>query len=338
MICLVCTLWPVAPATQPSQIELQAAVEEAERQLQAVVHDADRLRFALTAADQRLQQADEAVAASLARLHESDAAQAALAEELGQLGSTSKSAHAETERLAAGIARAEQARDADLSGLAELERRLAGAEQQPMLIEPDPAVRDEQAAVAQQARAAEMEARLALRTLEERVRAASGRAESLRRTALLDRPRAKAQAQERSCDPGKLPPPSSPPRRNGWPSRLPRRCGLSGAPIEQPLRPTGPRRNSVWRRSVRGCVVWPGFRSSRGQLAPGGDGSDRAAWLRHTALVEKAMAELGLDPQGLVDDYGHHGITSFSFNMLISFVSGRGTVLLLSTYKGLDVK
>ena len=63
---------------------------------------------------------------------------AALAEQLGQLGSTARSAHEETERLGQAIAQAEQARDSDISGLAELEHRLELAETAEE-VEPDPA-------------------------------------------------------------------------------------------------------------------------------------------------------------------------------------------------------
>ena len=182
-------------SAQPSLIEVQAAVDDAEQRLGEANHRCERLRFAQTELTERLRGANEAVEATLARLHESDAAMAALAEELGQLSSASRSAHAEAERLLQGIAKAEEARDRDLSGLADLEQRLALAEEAPETEEPDPAERDRLAEAARVARQAEMDARLALRTMEERVRALAGRADALRRAAQHERAaRAKAQA------------------------------------------------------------------------------------------------------------------------------------------------
>jgi chromosome segregation protein len=129
---------------------------------------------------------------ALARLHESDAAMAALAEQLGVYGSTTRSAQEETERLGQAIALAEQARDADIAGLAGLEHRLQLAETAED-VEPDTGERDRLTEEARHSRDAEMEARLALRTLEERVRALAGRADALRRAAESQR---QAQARE----------------------------------------------------------------------------------------------------------------------------------------------
>ena len=74
-------------------------------------------------------EAQKRVDVALARLHESDATLAAVAEELGQYGSQARAARAEAERVTAAIARAEEARDQDLAGLADLEARLASAEE-----------------------------------------------------------------------------------------------------------------------------------------------------------------------------------------------------------------
>ncbi|MCW2620788.1 MAG: chromosome segregation protein, partial [Frankiales bacterium] len=93
----------------------------------------------------------------------------------------------EAGRLAQARVRAEEARDRDLSGLAELEERLAAAEQAPLEQDPPTDVRDRLAVEATEARAAEVESRLAVRTGEERARALAGRAESLERAARSER-------------------------------------------------------------------------------------------------------------------------------------------------------
>jgi chromosome segregation protein len=171
----------------PTLIELQAAIDDAQQRLTEASHACDRLRFAQSQLDEQHRQASTTVEIALARLHESDAAMAALAEELGQLSSTARSANAEAERLRQAIVEAEDARDRDVAGLADLEHRLEVAAETVDDTEPNPAERDRLAEQARLARAAEMDARLALRTLEERARALAGRADALRRAADRER-------------------------------------------------------------------------------------------------------------------------------------------------------
>lgn len=181
-------------SSQPSLLEVQAAVDEATEQLSAASHACERLAFDLSRLEEERAQAQQRVDVALAKLHESDATLAAVAEELGQLGSLARSAKGEAERLAAAIAGAEEARGRDLAGLADLEQRLAAAEDSPEE-DPDTGERERLAEVARAARAGEMDARLALRTAEERARALSGRADSLVRAAQAEREaRAKAAA------------------------------------------------------------------------------------------------------------------------------------------------
>ncbi len=173
-------------SAQPSLIEVQAAVDDAESRLTGAGLRCDRLRFAENELATRHRAASADVEASLERLHESDARMAATAEQLGQLNASARSAREEADRLRRGITEAEQAREGHIAGLAELEARLAAAEEV-STEEPDPALRDRLADEARLARAAEMDARLALRTVEERARALAGRADSLRRAAEHER-------------------------------------------------------------------------------------------------------------------------------------------------------
>jgi chromosome segregation protein len=171
----------------PTLIELQSAIDDAERRLAEASHACDRLRFAQSQLEEQHREASAAVEITLARLHESDAAMAALAEELGHLSSTARSAYAESDRLRRAIVEAEEARDRDVAGLADLEHRLEMAAEMVEESEPNPVERDRLAEQARLARAAEMEARLALRTLEERARALAGRADALHRAAQRER-------------------------------------------------------------------------------------------------------------------------------------------------------
>nr|WP_041289463.1 chromosome segregation protein SMC [Kribbella flavida] len=173
----------------PSLIEVQSAVDEAAEKLTEATARSERLRFELAALEQERAQQKEHVEITLARLHESDAAMAAVAEQLAQFGSLAKASRGEAQRMAEAIAAAEEERDRNLSGLAELEQRLHDAEMydDDGGDEPDPTERDRLAEAAKAARAGEMEARLALRTTEERARALSGRADSLERAARQER-------------------------------------------------------------------------------------------------------------------------------------------------------
>ena len=173
-------------SSQPSLIEVQAAVEEAGQQLSEASHACERLGFDLSRLEEERDQAQLRVDVALAKLHESDATLAAVAEELGQLGSVARSAKAEAARVTEAITAAEEARDRDLSGLAALESRLSAAEDAPDE-EPDTSDRERLAELARGTRQSEMDSRLALRTAEERARALAGRADSLVRTAAAER-------------------------------------------------------------------------------------------------------------------------------------------------------
>ncbi len=289
---------------QPSLIEVQAAVDDAEQRLTEAHHRCERLRFGQTELEERLRLSNETVEATLARLHESDAAMAALAEELGQLSSASRSAHAEADRLLQGMARAEEARDRDLGGLADLERRLELAQEAPETEEPDPAERDRLAEAARQARSAEMDARLALRTMEERVRALAGRSDALRRAAAHERAaRAKAQARrERMLREAKVAA-----GVHAGAGYLARRIetSIALAGVERAAADAARTDAEAALAEIRGRLrtLTHDFESlvdtvHRDEMA-------RAEQrMRLEALTEKAMTELGLEPDGLVADYG----------------------------------
>ena len=173
-------------AAAPSLLEVQAAVDETTAQLDAAAHECERLAFVQNRLEQERSEAEQRVAVALAKLHESDAHLAAIAEELAQHGSQARSARGEAQRLAAAVAEAEAARDAALAGVDELEERLAAAEASGD-DEPATDTRDQLAEAARAARSAETDARLALRTTEERARALAGRADALVRAAQEER-------------------------------------------------------------------------------------------------------------------------------------------------------
>ncbi len=174
-------------ASSPSLLEVQAAVDEAASQHDEAHRQHTRLVEEVSAAQAAVAGRQATVHEALAALHDSDARMAALGEQLGLLASAARSSEAEAGRIEQARTRAEEARDRDLSGLAELEERLTAASEAPADTEPATDLRDRLVQSAADARATEVEARLAVRTGEERAKALSGRAEGLERAARQER-------------------------------------------------------------------------------------------------------------------------------------------------------
>jgi chromosome segregation protein len=176
-----------------SVIEIRAAVDEAEEELALITAGLGETDAALAGARAELAERAARADVALAALYESDARLAAVAEQLGRLGEAARSASAESDRLAERRQAAEAAQHRFRDEVAGLEARLAAAESDPVPADADPVRRDELAAATAAARQIEVDARLALRTGEERARATSGVADGLRRAA-----RAERQARDRA--------------------------------------------------------------------------------------------------------------------------------------------
>jgi chromosome segregation protein len=171
----------------PSLLEAEAAYAEARDAVEELGRRADRVRFALAAAAEEARRAQDDLDDALGALHESDARLAAHAERLGALNGAARAAAAEAERLERAVEEARAARARDLAGLAELEQRLAAAEGAADDGEADPGQRDALAVSVRAARTAEVDARLAVRTAEERGAALAARADALTRAAAEER-------------------------------------------------------------------------------------------------------------------------------------------------------
>jgi chromosome segregation protein len=187
-------------ASAPSLIEVQAAVDETQNKVQDAVRRGEQAKFALATATERVTAANDSVAAALERLHQSDARMAAVAERLGRLAGTVRAGRGESDRIERAIAGAETALGSDRAEHLALSARLDGASAEPGEQEPSHQERDRLEHGATQARAAETELRLTLRTREERARAMKGRAESLEaaaRSELAARERAAARRERR---------------------------------------------------------------------------------------------------------------------------------------------
>ncbi|MGI5144877.1 chromosome segregation protein SMC [Plantactinospora sp. CA-294935] len=174
-------------AKAPSFLEVQAAVEEARANRLTAEQTIAELREQLGEAREEVAERKQEVAAAAAVKRDAEGQRNAAARRLAELGAAARSAKAEMDRLAESRGRAEQARERDLAGLAELEERLRLAEATPIDADPSSEERDELAAYLPQARQNEMEVRLAVRTAEERVASIAGRADSLARQAAAER-------------------------------------------------------------------------------------------------------------------------------------------------------
>ncbi|MER6383269.1 chromosome segregation protein SMC [Streptomyces sp. NPDC001250] len=183
-------------AGAPSLLEVQASVDEAAAELTELA-----VRCAELAEEQRAAAERRAEAAALVeelgeRRRAADREKSAVAQQLGRLAGQARGAAGEAERSAAAAARAQEALEKAVQEAEELAERLAVAEEMPIEEEPDTSVRDRLAADGANARQTEMEARLQVRTHEERVKGLAGRADSLDRAARAER-EARTRAEQR---------------------------------------------------------------------------------------------------------------------------------------------
>jgi len=171
---------------KPSTLEIQSEVDRARSELVDAERRTGELSAALSGALAEQAARQDAAEHALAALNESDAAISAIYEQLGRLGQDARAADDEWQRLIRQRDEMEAGRNRTVSELAELELRLQNAQREPMF-DAEVVDRTEFTAAAEAARSAEVEARLSVRTAEERANAVRGRADSLRRAAVAER-------------------------------------------------------------------------------------------------------------------------------------------------------
>ncbi|MFF2510740.1 AAA family ATPase [Streptomyces sp. NPDC058086] len=183
-------------AGAPSLLEVQASVDEAAAELEELAVRCEELGASQhRAAEERKERA--ALVEELGeRRRAAEREKSSVAQQLGRLAGQARGAAGEAERSTAAAARAQEALDRAVEEAEELAERLAVAEEMPVEEEPDTAVRDRLAADGANARQTEMEARLQVRTHEERVKGLAGRADGLDRAARAER-EARARAEQR---------------------------------------------------------------------------------------------------------------------------------------------
>ena len=220
-------------AGEQSLLSLRAAAGQAASQVGDAETRCQRAERQLAAALDDEEQARQVLAEVAAGLQQADAAAAETSGKLGSLAGRARAARDEMGRLTSAIVAAEKSRQQSLAQVAELQARLAEQAAQDRAAqgsgaddaavddaavddaaageaavgeaagdEAEPAGRQQLADAAVAARGAEMEARLEVRTVEERQRAISGRADALASAAVAERQasaRALARAERRAA-------------------------------------------------------------------------------------------------------------------------------------------
>ncbi|GMA26513.1 chromosome partition protein Smc [Luteimicrobium album] len=297
-------------ASSPGVLHLQAALEEGRHALEVAVAAGERARFELAGATQAEESARARHDETLARLNESDARLAAVAEELGHLGATARAARAEAERAGDRLATAEASLVEQEEALEALTARLEAAQLAPEesedAIEAATEEQDARAQAATAARQQETEARLALRTSEERARALAGRAQSLARAAAAEREARRVAAEReraRAVQAARA-------------QAVVTGAGLALAAVERAVAQAADERAAAEAARAEREV---GLVSARadveklvGELRDLTDVAHRdevaraQQQLRVEQLQQRAVDELGVDPEVLVDEFGPH--------------------------------
>jgi chromosome segregation protein len=194
--------WARGGSARPqSLLELRAAADEAAAGLAGAERRCEEAARRLAEAVQAEEAARESVTETAARRQEADAAAAEVSGQLGRLAGAARAARDEAGRLDGSIEAARQAAEQALAKLARLRQDLAAAEEaagEPAEPEEAAYLREHLAERCAAARDAEMEARLEVRTAEERLRAISGRAGSLAAAAAAERQAREQAAQRRA--------------------------------------------------------------------------------------------------------------------------------------------
>ncbi|OKJ96714.1 AAA family ATPase [Streptomyces sp. CB02400] len=293
-------------AGAPSLLEVQASVDEAAAELAELAVRCAELAEAQEAATGRRRECAVLVEELGERRRAADREKSSVAQQLGRLAGQARGAAGEAERAGAAAARAQEALDKALIDVEELAERLAVAEEMPYEEEPDTAVRDRLAADGANARQTEMEARLQARTHEERVKGLAGRADSLDRAARAER-EARARAEQRRA-------------RLRHEAEVARAVAAGArtllAHVEVSLARADQERTAAdaakARREQELARARAEGRDLKAELDKLTDSVHRGEVLgaekrlRMEQLETKALEELGVEPAGLVSEYGPH--------------------------------
>ncbi|RRD44937.1 chromosome segregation SMC family protein [Buchananella hordeovulneris] len=290
-----------------SALARQAAYTEAGREAELAATRASEALAAQTAANQALEAARAAAEEALRALRAHDAALAAQAEAAAKRGAAAKSAQAEQERAEAAAARSAAQLTSLRQAATAARGLLAEAEAHPPVTDDDTdAHREHTRAALAAAHQAETEARLALRTLEERVGHSSGRADALRAAARKERA---AREETRRREQLRL-------ARLSVAQDVAEQAGLAAAAAETSLQLAQARRAEVEAATAGTGAEIERLRRDleavNEELAVVTDAVHRDEIvlaehaLRHEQLVGRAHDELSVTPEVLIEEYGPH--------------------------------
>jgi chromosome segregation protein len=286
-------------------------VDEAAAELAELAVRCEELAEAQRAAQERRRECAALVEELGERRRAADREKSAVAQQLGRLAGQARGAAGEAERSQAAARRAQESLDEAVAQAEELAERLAVAEEMPVEEEPDTARRDRLAADGANARQTEMEARLQVRTHEERVKALAGRADSLDRAARAER-EARARAERRRArlrhEAAVAAAVAAGARR--WPGGPVQRVGHVEVSLARADRERTAAEAAKARCERELAAARTEGRDLKAELDKLTDSVHRGEVLgaekrlRIEQLETKALEELGVEPAGLVAEYG----------------------------------
>ncbi len=294
-----------------SLLDVRAAADEAGAKLAAAELASETAADALATATEAQETARQELEEIRGRMRAVDAAAAEISGRLGGLAGAARAAADEAKRLDAAVGAADRSAEKDQVKLAQLKTELAEAEAADERAS-DPELEDRQAdeereELTQRAAAArdsEMEARLEVRTVEERLRAISGRADSLAASAATERAareRAAVRRKQRAAQASVA-------------QAVATGAALAVSAAESSLAVAAERRSEAEAASASGTEALKAVRSQlttvSGELdkvvntAHGTEISRNEHRLRLEQLASHVTDEYGIEPDALVSEYG----------------------------------
>ncbi len=164
--------------------KISALTTESEQEVNKVNADCDRIKFELSGLNEELNKVNKEYELVLSKLNDSDAAMTGLAEQLAISGQNVKNTVEELDRLGSALGAANDQKNSDERDLA---AAIAQFESHQTPVEPDLTNLEDLRSQVSAARSKEVEARLSLRTIEERKDAIAQRAIALENQATAER-------------------------------------------------------------------------------------------------------------------------------------------------------
>ena len=164
--------------------KISALTTECEQEVNKVNADCDRIKFELNGLNEELNKVNKEYELVLSKLNDSDAAMTGLAEQLAISGQNVKNTVEELDRLGSALGAANDQKNSDERDLA---AAIAQFESHQTPVEPDLTNLEDLRSQVSAARSKEVEARLSLRTIEERKDAIAQRAIALENQAAAER-------------------------------------------------------------------------------------------------------------------------------------------------------